>query len=280
MATVTTINSGDLITNSRAVINNNFAALNTDKIETSYLDTDTTLAANSDTKLATQKAVKTYVDAVASPTGKSWNEYAVDAVGTDSYAITLTGFTAYVAGQTFKFRAATANTGTCTLNVNGLGAITIKKNVSTDLVTGDILANQVVTVIYDGTNMQIVGVPTTHYKSGATTYNTATASGSQTIAHGMGVIPTVVKITGTVVGSADIGMTFTAYSNGTQASCYLNGTTGTGTTEFAGATFRLQPLDTGYAEGVITVDATNITISWTKTGSPTGTAYLVWEAQY
>lgn len=35
------------------------------KIPLSYLDTDVTLAANSDTKIATQKAVKTYVDNVA-----------------------------------------------------------------------------------------------------------------------------------------------------------------------------------------------------------------------
>jgi hypothetical protein len=62
MSTLTTIQSTDLITNSRADINNNFSALNTDKIETSVLDTDTTLAANSDSKVATQKAVKAYVD--------------------------------------------------------------------------------------------------------------------------------------------------------------------------------------------------------------------------
>lgn len=62
MSTITTINSTDLITNSRSTINTNFSNLNTDKIETSYLDTDTTLAANSDSKIATQKAVKTYID--------------------------------------------------------------------------------------------------------------------------------------------------------------------------------------------------------------------------
>ena len=63
MSTLTTIQPGDLITNSRADINDNFSALNTDKMETSVLDTDTTLAANSDAKVATQKAVKAYVDA-------------------------------------------------------------------------------------------------------------------------------------------------------------------------------------------------------------------------
>lgn len=83
--------------------------------------------------------------------------YAVDSVGTDAYAITPSpAITAYVAGQQFTFKAGTANTGSATLNVSALGAKTIKKNVSTDLATGDILVNQIVTVVYDGTNMQVI----------------------------------------------------------------------------------------------------------------------------
>jgi len=57
-------------------------------------DTDGTLAANSDTSLATQKAVKTYVDAaVAAATGTYTDEKAQDAVGamlTDSTTIDVT----------------------------------------------------------------------------------------------------------------------------------------------------------------------------------------------
>lgn len=84
MATsITTIQASDQITDSRAVINDNFASLNTNKIETDYIDTDTTLAANSDTKIATQKAVKTYVDTGgnvnASTTQKGIVEQATDA---------------------------------------------------------------------------------------------------------------------------------------------------------------------------------------------------------
>jgi len=63
MSSITNIDATDLITDSRADINNNFANLNADKMETSVLDTDTTLAADSDSKVATQKAVKAYVDA-------------------------------------------------------------------------------------------------------------------------------------------------------------------------------------------------------------------------
>jgi len=62
MATITTIASTDQPSASRTVINNNFTNLNDDKIETSVLDTDGTLAADSDAKVATQKATKTYVD--------------------------------------------------------------------------------------------------------------------------------------------------------------------------------------------------------------------------
>ena len=78
--------------------------------------------------------------------------YAVDSVGTDSYAITLVpAVGAYADGQVFHFKAGTANTGAATLNVNGLGAITIKKLHDQDLATGDIEAGQIVTVVYDTT---------------------------------------------------------------------------------------------------------------------------------
>jgi hypothetical protein len=67
MSALTEILGDDLIKDSRTDINNNFDALNDEKIETSYLDTDTTLAANSDTKIPTQKAVKAYVDSGGNP---------------------------------------------------------------------------------------------------------------------------------------------------------------------------------------------------------------------
>lgn len=90
------------------------------------------------------------------------SRYAADAGGDDTYAVTLDPApAAYYAGMEVNFKPTTANTGACTLDVNGLGAKTIKKNVSSDLDTGDILANQIVKVIYDGTNFQLVStVPT------------------------------------------------------------------------------------------------------------------------
>jgi hypothetical protein len=83
--------------------------------------------------------------------------YAATSTGSDAYAITLSPApTAYNAGMTFRVKLDVANTGAATLNVNSLGAVTIKKNVSDDLETGDLQANQVITVVYDGTNFILV----------------------------------------------------------------------------------------------------------------------------
>lgn len=83
--------------------------------------------------------------------------YGADTGGDDTYELTLNPVpSAYVAGQVFYFKPTTANTGACTLNINSLGAKSIKKNVSQDLDTGDIKAGQMVIVQYDGTNFQLV----------------------------------------------------------------------------------------------------------------------------
>ena len=82
--------------------------------------------------------------------------YAADAGSADTYEITLNpALGAYIVGMPIYFKAGNANTGPSTLNVNGLGAKAIKKNVSAALEQGDIIANQLVTVIYDGTNFQL-----------------------------------------------------------------------------------------------------------------------------
>jgi hypothetical protein len=82
--------------------------------------------------------------------------YAADAETSDTYVITLSPApTAYYTGMVIHFYAKTANTGACTLNVNGLGAKTIKKFHDQDTATGDIEAGQHVVVEYDGTNFQM-----------------------------------------------------------------------------------------------------------------------------
>jgi len=161
MSTITSINSGDLITNSRTVINTNFSNLNTDKEEVSNKDIDTTLAANSDVKYPSQKAIKAYVDAKASLTiadnivGQSGQRnYAVDSGSSDTYVISLspTPVTGMIAGFSFIFKANTANTGAATLNPNGGGNFPLVKGVNTVLANNDILAGMLCFVVHDGTN--------------------------------------------------------------------------------------------------------------------------------
>lgn len=119
MSTLTTIQSTDLITNSRADINGNFAALNSEKLETSVLDTDTTLAANSNSKVPTQAAVKAYVDAGgnvnASTTGKGIVEEATQAEVDAGTATGGTGARLFInpsASPKAKFPASSAFSGT------------------------------------------------------------------------------------------------------------------------------------------------------------------------
>lgn len=51
--------------------------------------------------------------------------------------------------QVFVFRANHTNTGASTLNVDGLGALAIKKYLADDLGAGDIQEDQIVVVVYD-----------------------------------------------------------------------------------------------------------------------------------
>ena len=83
--------------------------------------------------------------------------YAADAQASDTYVITLDPVPAgYVTGMQIIFKAKTANTGAASLNVNGLGAKTIVKRVSTALASNDILASMFCLVVYDGTNFVLM----------------------------------------------------------------------------------------------------------------------------
>ena len=84
------------------------------------------------------------------------NNFAV-ATGENTFAVTLSpALTSYSAGMIVSFKVPAANTGPVTLNCNSLGAKPVYKNVIEELAAGDILLDQIITVIYDGTNFQIV----------------------------------------------------------------------------------------------------------------------------
>lgn len=86
--------------------------------------------------------------------------YVVATGTTQAYTATLASSVSSLASGTFiNFLAPSTNASSVTLNVNGLGAKTIKKVFSSSLASGEILAGQVTSVVYDGTNFQLQSVP-------------------------------------------------------------------------------------------------------------------------
>jgi hypothetical protein len=84
-------------------------------------------------------------------------DYETSAGSANAYTLSIdSAITSYAAGQVFKFNANFANTGSATLNVNTIGAKTLKKHHDVNLEAGDIESGQLVVVMYDGTNMQVL----------------------------------------------------------------------------------------------------------------------------
>jgi hypothetical protein len=201
--------------------------------------------------------------------------------------------TSYTNGMEVLVKIDVANTtSTPTLNVNGLGAKTIVKGTSTPLVANDLIIGQVARFVYDGTNMvlQNPSVVTT-FKTGSTTHD-MTSTTTTTIAHGLGTIPKLVTFhVGTSLASAAalqaVAYSYGAYDGVTQNSNYVAGSTNGSTIATGQDTSNAIHYAYGGTAGAnsdrlvgaVTVDATNITITWTKTGSPTGTGNIIWTAQ-
>lgn len=85
--------------------------------------------------------------------------YAASTAGTDSYEITISPAPTLIAdliGVLIAVLPDVGNTDAAALTVNGLAAQQIvKTNGATALTTGDITANKIFLVIYDGTNFQL-----------------------------------------------------------------------------------------------------------------------------
>jgi hypothetical protein len=83
--------------------------------------------------------------------------FAVSGGAADAYAISVSPAPgAYTAGQLFHFLSHAGNTGAATLDINGLGPISLKKHYDEALDADDIRAGQVVTVIFDGQHFQVL----------------------------------------------------------------------------------------------------------------------------
>lgn len=83
------------------------------------------------------------------------------ASGTDTYTATISGVASYTLHDIYEIIFTNANTGSSTININSLGAKTLKKSVSTNLAASDISAGQSFFIVYDGTNFQVIGLSAT-----------------------------------------------------------------------------------------------------------------------
>jgi|GEM_PF-3265734 len=102
--------------------------------------------------------------------------YAPDTGVANAYVVALSPVpTAWVAGMSFSFLAAHANTGASNLTITGLtGSKSLTKSVGLPLITGDILAGQIIDCEYDGTNLQMVPInPVTPTGASMYLYNNA-----------------------------------------------------------------------------------------------------------
>ena len=83
----------------------------------------------------------------------------ITVTGTDTLTGSLTpALTAYAAGNQFSFVVANTNTGAVTINIDGVGVKSITKNGSTALAAGDLTANSIALIEYDGTRFQFLNV--------------------------------------------------------------------------------------------------------------------------
>lgn len=131
---------------------------------------------------------------------------------------------------------------------------------------------------------KIETLTTTEFKNGTTTRAGNTASGAQTIAHGLGRTPKLVRITATwpsaATGTANLSISEGVYNGTTNSSVW--GVQESASENASGGVDNTNGVhlvdNSGSQVAVITVDGTNITLTWTRAGG-TGAANMniMWE---
>ena len=132
--------------------NNNVTTTNSNV--TSCASSQTAATASQAAALVSQNAAAASSASAASNAGP---HYGVSAGSANTYTLTPNPtLTAYAAGVDLLVKINVANTGASTINVDSLGAKSIKKTDGTDPASGDLALNGIVELVYDGTNFQLV----------------------------------------------------------------------------------------------------------------------------
>lgn len=208
-------------------------------------------------------------------------------VGTDNQIMKLNGTTpnweaestTVDASTTVKgvVEAATSSEVTAGTATGGTGAVLA--------VTPDALAAS--TPVFNGSALTNI----LFCKNGSTSRDMSTTT-TTTIAHGLGITPKLVKFhvnrTSTDAGSVHgfVVSSIGSYDGSTQNCNYVafssNGGTSGASVDTSNAIHYAYGASAGSdadkLTGAVSFDATNITITWTKTANPTGTGNIHWEA--
>jgi len=88
----------------------------------------------------------------------------------------------YYTGLAFSIKAANTTTGPSLVSIDGLGVKVLKKTNGLDIGAGDIMADQVVVVLYDGTNFVLISAVATA-PAPAPHATTHAAAGSDPVSH-------------------------------------------------------------------------------------------------
>lgn len=108
----------------------------------------------------TTETVKGNADAIASHLADYIRQpgYGTTSGSANTYNLTLNpALTAYTAGVCVAVKIHATNTGSSTININGLGAKTIKDSKGNNLTASKLMLNGVYTLRYDGTNFILQG---------------------------------------------------------------------------------------------------------------------------
>lgn len=299
-ATITTINAGDTLKDSRTVINDNFTNLNNSKLETSTFNTVTSMPTV--TTLSALQTIGTVISGI-------WHGSIIDVLyggtGTSPFA---TGTVLYGYGSGYLRSTATGTTGQAltwgasgtpvwtSIGVNqsdnyswtGLHSFAATTTLATTTVKGVDLtigtsSNNVVRLDSSAKLPAIDGSQLTGFtwKNGtfSKTISDASYAGTTTITHGLGRTPKVIEISCQPTGGTGVPNYNSegTYNGSTYAAISNDGTTAEISTsyivKYAGTMGSQQNAAT-----VSTFSSTTVALSWVKTGSPTGTFNCIWSA--
>lgn len=124
---------------------------------------------------------------------KKYHDYALSTGSSNAYVLDVSpSITAYATGQEFTFEANHSNTGTATLNVDTLGAKTLKDPEGTEMSSGWIQSGGIYKVVYDGTDMIVVSPLNKTMQVDQDTYNVSNGTGQTSTTITVGFTPKIV----------------------------------------------------------------------------------------